>query len=362
MEFFVVVQCDLCILTAAKPCDILLAVSKKENRPMTKTFTFWACALVLLCLASIGTSLSAKAEPLSVRLDFAPVGFHAAMHLAKVKGWFAREGLDVDIQDGTGSLNTIQLVASNQVDVGQVQLGVMAIAREKGLPLKSFAGFLRKGDLAVLVPRGSDIKTVSDLKGKKLVCFTASPWAPFVDPFLAKGGLDRKSVDVEMVAPTAMAPLYVAKEADGIMTVEPAYVPIVEKARPAQTIRLADYGIDFPSYGLIATESTIERKREALAKLAKVQIETWEYIWNGHVDEAVQAIIDDRPNIKLDPEVIRGQLVLNKPFFYTEATKNKRIGWQSEEDWENALQSMVQAGAITTASKSADYFTNDLLP
>lgn len=301
------------------------------------------------------------AEPLSVRLDFSPVGFHAAMHLAKVKGWFSREGLDVDIQDGTGSLNTIQLVASGQADVGQVQLGLMAIAREKGLPVKSFAGFLRKGDLAVLVPRDSGISSIADLKGKKLVCFSASPWAPFIDPFLAKGGLNRQSVDVEMVAPTAMAPLYVAKQADGIMTVEPAYVPIVERSRPAQTIRLADNGINFPSYGLIATEAVLAAKKDALAKLAKVQVEAWNYIWNGHVNEAVQAVIDDRPNIKLDPEVIRGQLELNKPFFYTKNTKDKPIGWQSDQDWQDALQSMLKAGAITSASKPEQYFTNELL-
>jgi len=42
----------------------------------------------------------ARAERLTVRLDFIPVGFHAAMHLANQKGWFAREGLELEIQDG----------------------------------------------------------------------------------------------------------------------------------------------------------------------------------------------------------------------------------------------------------------------
>lgn len=321
-------------------------------------------ASAMVVLLALTTVSAIAAEPLSVRLDFSPVGFHAAMHLAKAKGWFAREGLDVDIQDGTGSLNTIQLVASGQADVGQVQLGVMAIARQNGLPLKSFAGFLRKGDLAVLVPRGSNIHTVRDLKGKKLVCFTASPWAPFIDPFLAKGGLDRTSVQIDMVSPSAMAPLYVAKEADGIMTVEPAYVPIVEKARPAQTIRMADYGISFPSYGLIATEATIAKRPAALTKLAKVEIEAWNYIWRdpAHVEEAVQAVIDDRPNIKLDRAVLKGQLELNKPFFFTDATKDKPIGWQATKDWEDSLKSMKGAGAIKNISDPTDYFTNALLP
>jgi NitT/TauT family transport system substrate-binding protein len=308
------------------------------------------------------TSIAEAAERLTVRLDFVPVGFHAAMHLAKEKGWFASEGLDVEIQDGTGSLNTIQLVGSGQIDVGQAQLGVMAIAREKGVPIKSFAGFLRKGDLAVVVPRGPDMKTVKDLRGKKLVCFTASPWVPFIDNFLAKGGLDRKSVEVSMVSPGAMAAIYSSNGADGILTVEPFGVPIVEKTRPSQAIRLADYGINFPSYGLMATERAIEQRRDAFAKLAKVQIETWEYIWNGNIEEAVDAVIKARPAIKLDRDTVKHQLELNRDLFDTEATKGKRIGWQSTQDWENALRDIKTSGAIASHTKPEDYFTNALLP
>lgn len=303
-----------------------------------------------------------RAETLTVRLDFIPVGFHAAMHLAKEKGWFAREGLDVDIQDGTGSLNTIQLVGSGQVDVGQVQLGVMAIAREKGVPVRSFAGFVRKSDLGVIVPRDSGIKTVQDLKGKKLLCFSASPWAPFIDNFLAKGGLDRSTVEISMVPPATMAAVYMSKGADGILTVEPFGLPIVEKTRPSTSVRLADYGINFPSYGLIATEETIAKRKDALAKLAKVQIETWEYIWNGHEDEAVDALIRARSHIKLDRDVVRGQLEINRDLFDTENTKGHRIGWQSAKDWELALRDIKAAGAIASYTKPEDYFTNDLLP
>src|ERR1700757_2218485 len=81
-------------------------------------------------------------EPLSVRVDFAPWGVQSALHLSMAKGWFKEDGLNVDLQDGTGSLNTINLVAAGNVDVGLVQLGLLAIARSKGLPVTSFAGFM----------------------------------------------------------------------------------------------------------------------------------------------------------------------------------------------------------------------------
>jgi NitT/TauT family transport system substrate-binding protein len=313
-------------------------------------------------VASVLTTGVKAAEHLTVRLDFIPVGFHGAMHLAKEKGWFQREGLEVDIQDGTGSINTLQLVASGQADVGQVQLGVMALAKEKGLPLKSFAGFVRKGDLGVVVPRDSDVNSVGDLRGKKLVCFTASPWAPFIDTFLAKGGLNRSSVEVSMVPPASMAAIYGAGGADGILTVIPFGVPIMEKTRPSKAILLADYGINFPSYGLVATERTLLDRKDALAKLVKVQVETWEYIWSGHEDEAVAAIIKARPTAKLDATVLRQQLELNRNLFNTPATKDKPIGWQSAEDWNAALADLRSVSVIESKLSPEDYYTNDLLP
>lgn len=321
-------------------------------------------AVLLVASAVLSTAAgAAKAlEEVSVRLDFSPVGFHAAMYLAKEKGWFAREGLNVQIQDGTGSLNTIQLVAAGQIDIGQIQLGLMAIALEKKLPVKSFAGYLRGSDLAVMVPRDSSINTPADLEGKKILCFNASPWAPFIDSFLKKGGLDRKSVDITMVSPSTMVSLYSAKGADGFMSVEPYAVPVVENTRPAKTIRMADYGIHFPSYGLIASDKTLRERKEMLRKFNKVQIETWEYIWKGHEDEAVQALIKQHPGMNLDPVVLKAQLELNRDLFHTEATKNKRIGWQADSDWVAAIESMRQAGIITGNPKPEDFYTNELMP
>ncbi len=308
------------------------------------------------------TNAAQAAEKVTVRLDFTPGGHHVAMHLAKEKGWFAREGLEVDVQDGAGTLHTIQLVAADQVEIGQVILGGMAMALEKKLPIKSFAGFMRVGDMAVIVPRDSGINTLADLKGKKLLCFTGSPWMSFIDNFLAKGGLDRKSVNVTMVAPPAMMSLYSAKEADGIMSFETFVIPLMEKTRPSKAIRTADYGIVFPSYGLIASNKTLADRKDMLRKITRVQTETWEYIQKGNVDEAVQALIKQRPGVKLDPGVIKGQVELNLTLVPTAATKGKRIGWQASADWAAAIKSMKDAGAITGNPKPEDYYTNEFVP
>jgi NitT/TauT family transport system substrate-binding protein len=307
------------------------------------------------------------ADTLSIRVDFAPWGVHSALHLAQVKGWFKNDGLDVDLQDGTGTLNTINLVAAGNVDVGFVQLGPMAIARAQGLPVTSFAGYLRKGDLAVLVDAKSGPKSPKDLAGKKIVCFANSPWAPFVDPYVKRIGLERGEgpgkVNVVMVSPAAMVSTYAAGGADGFMSLKEFGEPYVAGPRPARSFLAADFGIMFPSYGFIATDATIAKRRDELAKLAANQSRAWAYIFAdpAHIDEAVKAIIADRPNKQLSPAILEGQTVLCKEFLDTPNTKGKPLGWQTAEDWKQAVASMSEAGLIKSDVKIADFYTNDLI-
>ena len=307
------------------------------------------------------------ADHLSVRVDFAPWGVHSALHLSKVKGWFKKDGLDIDLQDGTGTLNTINLVAAGRVDVGLVQLGPMAIARGKGLPVTSFAGFLRKGDLAVLVDAKNGPKSAKELAGKKITCFANSPWAPFIDNYLKRVGLARgqgpDKVNVVMVSPAAMVPTYVARNADGFMSLSEFGEPYVEKTRPARSFLAADVGIAFPSYGLIATEETLGKRKDALGRLAVNQAKSWKYIFESpaHIDEAVQAIITDRPNKQLNPAILKGQTTLCQAFFNTPNTRGKPIGWQSAKDWKLAVASMAEAGLVKADANIADFYTNDLI-
>lgn len=313
-----------------------------------------------LVLASGPRPLRAS-QAVTVRLDFAPWGIHAAMHLANEKGWFREEGLDVEVQDGKGTLNTIQLVGAGRVQVGQVQLGPMAIAREKGLPVTSFAGFARKGDLAVLVDRDRGPSSAEELAGHKVACFSASPWVPFIDPYFKAAGLSRDTVEVTMVAPPAMVSTYASGNADGFMSLAPFGEPLVEDTRPAKSLLAVDKGIYFPSYGLIATDDTLAQDNEALSKLARVQVRAWEYIYDGHIGEAVQAMLAQRPDGKLNEKSLSGQIALYKDFFTTEATEGMRYGLQTDADWELAIASMVDAGVIQPGHKPGDYYTNELL-
>jgi NitT/TauT family transport system substrate-binding protein len=301
-------------------------------------------------------------DDLSVLLDFAPWGLHAGVHLATEKGWFKEQGLNVEVRDGRGSVSTIQLVGAGNADVGMAQLGPMAAARDAGgMDLKSIAGWVRRGDLAAVVDQKSDINSIADLKGKKLALFAASPFLPFLDKYLAGGGLTRDDVNLLYVEPSAMMATFVTGQADGVLTAGPYGQSLARRDRPAKLVLAEDAGISYPSYGYFSTQDVIEKKADVLRKFMATQVRAFEYIYDGHVDEAVEAIISQRPGLKLDPEVLKAQIELNRDFLDTPNTKGKRMGWQSEADWSSTVESMVAAGLLKTEVSPSEFYTNEFI-
>ena len=319
----------------------------------------FASTLILLTAIALGTPALAQ-DKLTVRLDFSPWGVQSAMHLAKNKGWFKEANLDVDIQDGRGSGNTIQLVNAGQADVGQVQVGLVGSARTKGATIRSIATFQRRTDLCILVDKGSPISRVADLRGKTVVVFAASPWTPFIDVYLKSGGLTRDDLKVDVVDPAALWGTYIAKRADGLMSTVGSALPIAEEPRPSKCLLASDANVAFPSYGLVAREDTIASKGPALRRLIQVEQRAWQWL-REHPEDGVKAMIAERPDAKLDPKVLLGQIKLTLDYFDTPASKGKPIGWQAKEDWDAALKSMEAAGVVNAGWKSSDYYTNALI-
>lgn len=303
----------------------------------------------------------AALEKISVRLDFQPWGLHAAMHLATVKGWFGEAGLDVDVQDGRGSGNTLQLVNAGQVDVGQIQVGLVGQARANGATVKSFADFGRRTDLGVIVPIDSSFAAPGDFAGHSLVVFATSPWAPFIDLYLKRGGQDRNAVNVMFVDPTALWATYTTGRADGLMSTVPSALPFAQRHRRSRAVLASDVGISFPSYGLVATEATLAQRAPALRQLMAVQQRAWQWMKSGNMREGALAILQQRPDAKLDLDMICDQLQLTLDYFETKATVGRPIGWQAESDWTAALQSLQDAGAVKPGWKIEDYYTNDFI-
>lgn len=317
--------------------------------------------LVVLALLAVRPAQAAdEAHTLSVRLDWLPSGYQGPLFLASEKGWYKKAGIDVTLVAGNGSATTVQLVGSGQFDAGEAALSNMAFGRGKGMPVISIAGFFRKGDLALLVPVDSPIKGPSDLKGKKIVYTAGSLEGPFLDYFIAKGGLTRSDVDLLNVDASAKLSTYVGGGVDGTFSTA-VFIGLVAKTRPSRYILFSDYDLNLPGFGLVASQQSLAKKGAALRAFASVSAGAWTYTLAGHQEEAIDALMKANAQQRPDIDQMRGELKASVDFLYSKATEGRPIGFQSASDWAAAIALMEKAKTIEPGSKPADYFTNAYL-
>jgi NitT/TauT family transport system substrate-binding protein len=307
------------------------------------------------------SSVADAADTLRVRLDWTPWGDQVPFHLAIKKGWYAKQGLDVQLEDGNGSVSTVQIVGNGDYDIGHASLATMAIARSKGLQVKAVAGFIRQNDIGLMIGKDTGVNSPKDLKGKKLTFTAGSLETPFLDRFISAGGLSRDDLELTNVDAANKGTLYMSGRVDGAFSSAPFMQPIFDRQRPTKTIKFSDYGLEFPSFGLFATEATIAAKRDQIRKFASVTAGAWQYILNGHEAEGVQAIMEARPQAKLDAQVLLDQIKILRDLVSTPATTGKPMGIMAEADWAKALDTLQQGKLLGHVEAPGAYYTNDFI-
>ena len=90
--------------------------------------------------AFLATSAQAQ-DKVSVQLDWIVRGDHAMFFVAKEKGYFAKQGIDVtEIRRGTGTPNALRLVGDGDADFGFGDLPTLAVARSQDVPVGRVGG------------------------------------------------------------------------------------------------------------------------------------------------------------------------------------------------------------------------------
>lgn len=323
--------------------------------------------LALLAVAAIPlmpTSVEAQSlQRLDIKMHIGPTATFAPVMYAYQTGCFRKGGVDAQIEDGTGSVATTNIVGNGHFDVGISDLSVVAQARNKGLPVRAIAVMLPVATAGFLVPRSSGIKTVKDLVGKRVILDSASQEAPFLDMFLKNGGITRSQFEAIQISGMAKISSYASGQGDALLTNAPVIEPLVEGTRPSNTIGFKDYGLGvLPSIGYFATDKTIASKAKALGVFVRCVAQAQNDIAEkGKVNEAVDAIIKNRPQIKLDPVKLTASLKSLVPYMSANKSRGKPYGWMYPEDWTAALKLMSDLKLMNSSHKPQEFYTNQFL-
>lgn len=141
------------------------------NSLSRRQFTRTAAASV--ALAGLGPVAALAQAPMKIRASVVPIIDTAALHAAIQKGFFAAEGLDVDITPITGGAAGLPALAAGQVQVAFSNIVSTVLGAAQGLGFKIIAPAATAPDAppegtAIVAAKGKGFKTGKDLEGKRV--------------------------------------------------------------------------------------------------------------------------------------------------------------------------------------------------
>ena len=265
----------------------------------------WASLASLAFLA-----LSAQAQTkVDFILNWVPGGDHAPYYFAKAQGWYAKEGIDLQLEPGKGSALSTQRVGAGATPIGLADMGGVLVAKGKGADTVAVFNVYANSPQGMYWLKSSGITGVKDFVGKK-IGNPAADGARVMWPALAKAnGIDPKSVTWVNIDANAKLAALKGKAVD-VTTSFFNIHHIFERELGADMGFLAwrDAGLNPYGNSIIVNAKFLEGNRGLVDKFVKVTQRAFAECVKAP-RPCVQALVDANGALKFDNEMDNWLLV-----------------------------------------------------
>lgn len=149
-----------------------------------------------LLLTTAAIAGQGKSPPLTVILDWFPNPDHAPLVIAQEKGFFKEEGLDVKLVGPADPNDPPKMVAARKADIGITYEPQFMEQVDQGLPLIRIGTLIDKPLNCLVVLEDSGIKSIADLRGKRIGSTNGGLTSVMINKLLSTEGVTAKDVNL----------------------------------------------------------------------------------------------------------------------------------------------------------------------
>ncbi|MBI1779172.1 MAG: ABC transporter substrate-binding protein [Proteobacteria bacterium] len=300
-------------------------------------------------------SLQAEAQDkLTLQLKWVAQAQFAGYFVAKDKGFYKDEKLDVTIKPGGPDVAPPQVIAGGGADVVIDWMPSALATREKGLALVNIAQVFKRSGMMLTCRKDSGIKTTADFKGKTLgVWFGGNeyPFLSWMDKLNYKIGTDitvlKQGFNVDPI---------LQKQAACVSTMTyNEYWQVIDagmKADDLQVFKYEDQGVATLEDGLYTLQPKLNDPAmvEKLARFLRASMKGWDYAIKNQAD-AVKIVLDnDTTGAQKAPHQTRmmgeiAKLVADQP---------KGLGYLEPDDFERTVAVLLKGSSDPVITKKPD--------
>ncbi|WP_319583394.1 ABC transporter substrate-binding protein [uncultured Pseudodesulfovibrio sp.] len=311
--------------------------------------------LALLTATLLATSsvpaLAQATEKTSIILQWLPQAQFAGYYVAKDKGFYAEEGIDLDILPGGPDILASDYLENGRADFATLFL-TTGLQRRESLPLVNVGQIVQHSALMLIAKKSSGIKSFSDLDGKKV-----GLWANEFQ-IQARALFRRQKIAVTVVPQTSSLDLFMrgGVAACSAMWYNEYHTLLTYglDEDDLQPLFFNDAGLNFPEDGIYCLQKTAEERPELCDKLVRATLNGWRYAF-AHKDEALDIVIAHMEAAKVPASRAHQRWMLDRMEDVTMA-EHWAMGVLRREDFERVAQTLTETGFLDTAPSYEEFY------
>jgi NitT/TauT family transport system substrate-binding protein len=294
----------------------------------------------------------------SLRFNWTAKGEFTPLYVAREMGFFADQGIDVDLREGKSGTQAVQVVGTGSDQFGYVPSIQVVQGVNQGIPVQVTGTFGKVTGMCWASWPEVPLAGPKALEGRKVSVSSASTFFQVWPAFVKKYQIDLAKVDAINADPSARVGLFLSHRLDIMADIFVAndFVVLQSKVKEKlNLLRLSDLDFDPVGYVLVANRAFLRSDPDLARKFTLA------------VRKGFQAMIDDPKAAvatmtrlygdRLDAAVIEGQVSR----LLTLVNRTPALGLSNEGDWTRSLDLLLKAGVIEKKLALQEYFTNQFL-
>ena len=325
-------------------------------------------ALLFAVAAIVALDATAHAqtpEKFQFRLNWTLYGEHAPFFVARDKGFYKEEGLDVEILEGSGSTTVAQLVANMTNPVAYVDAATMMRGVGAGMPIRAVGVTLQQSPMSFIYRADAARPTkIDQIKGSRIAVTAGDASLAIFTAFMGK--LGKKVEDVQLITvanPQSKEQAVLSKQADALLGYFMDQGPRMQLQTGVKMgwTRLYDMaGVTTLSSAIIANNDWLKdaKNQDRLRRFLRASQRGWQYTFDNR-DEAAEIFMKHAPafNKEISLLEINGTMTIIR----TDRTKDKPIGWSATQDWKESQDLLENFAKLKAQPDVNVYYTNEFL-
>lgn len=225
-------------------------------------------------LAAFGSGIAAAAEKIRLAQNLAPIS--GLVIIAKHKGLFDKQGLDVSVSNFTSGRQALETVLGGGADIAttaEAPITAAALARQKIALLAR----MEYSDDKTLVSKASGINTPADLKGKRIGYTAGTGGEIYSLTLLKKAGLSKNDVTLVNLRPQDMVAALASNSIDAYNTWEP-HITNGKKALGDKVKEIDTKGVYAETFNLVVPEDYLAKNGKTVTSFLKAVLEAEQFL------------------------------------------------------------------------------------